>query len=551
MSSANDDPPEADMKLSTLTSLWLLAPAAIAVPQTQELYRIDRPVGAPGDWSSNMAALPDLTGDGVEELILAGRNHGTGAERVFSGADGSALFEIVQPNLVLFWGRGMTGVGDLTGDGIPEIAIAGAHSGDANSPDGRLQIYSGADGSLVHAFVPPAGVIFREDRILALDDVDGDGALDVLVRTAPGIGIDAPQMQLFSSATGLPLYSGVNDLQSTSILHPAVRTSDHDGDGHADFMIVVSRLGGRSLEIHSGRTGELLHTLTSPGIDLVTGNGEPLITLADRNADGLEDFAVGGVFSGHVGAYTSSDASLLREWDCSGTFCLGTSLLNVGDLNADGHEDLLTLEHEIPFQPDTSLLALDIETGERIFAQPITGVSSGYGMSDALIRIEGAAEGSVAFALFEFQLDAVVVRHVDWSLGSGYCSATPNSTGAAASISASGSSSVAENNLHLCALDLPAGQPMLFYYGGGQTAASFGNGLRCVGAGASGVFRLPVLVADTAGHAHYTIDNTLPPSAAGSLAAGSTWNFQGWYRDPAGLGAGFNLTDGLELVFER
>ena len=35
----------------------------------------------------------------------------------------------------------------------------------------------------------------------------------------------------------------------------------------------------------------------------------------------------------------------------------------------------------------------------------------------------------------------------------------------------------------------------------------------------------------------------------GQISAGSTWNFQFWYRDPAGGGAGFNLSDGLQLTF--
>ena len=35
--------------------------------------------------------------------------------------------------------------------------------------------------------------------------------------------------------------------------------------------------------------------------------------------------------------------------------------------------------------------------------------------------------------------------------------------------------------------------------------------------------------------------------AAGHIVAGTTWKFQYWYRNVAGGGAGFNLSDGLSV----
>ena len=47
----------------------------------------------------------------------------------------------------------------------------------------------------------------------------------------------------------------------------------------------------------------------------------------------------------------------------------------------------------------------------------------------------------------------------------------------------------------------------------------------------------------------FLLDNTNPPSAATQITAGSTWNFQAWFRDPAAGGAFFDLSDGLCLTF--
>jgi len=134
--------------------------------------------------------------------------------------------------------------------------------------------------------------------------------------------------------------------------------------------------------------------------------------------------------------------------------------------------------------------------------------------------------------------------------GSSYCVANPNSTGSPAFISGSGSTSVLQNDLTLASGPVQGGETALFYYGGGQAQVPFGNGWRCVG---GVVYRLfPIAVANGAGFVTHDLDVTNPPGGAGSagqITAGSTWNFQNWYRDPMGGGAGFNLSDGLSVTF--
>ena len=80
----------------------------------------------------------------------------------------------------------------------------------------------------------------------------------------------------------------------------------------------------------------------------------------------------------------------------------------------------------------------------------------------------------------------------------------------------------------------------------------FGDGLRCVGAGALGTFRLdPVVLVGLDGRAVRPVDLTAPPAAGGpgAIQPGSSWSFQFWYRDPFAGGTGFNLSDGLTVLF--
>ncbi len=127
-----------------------------------------------------------------------------------------------------------------------------------------------------------------------------------------------------------------------------------------------------------------------------------------------------------------------------------------------------------------------------------------------------------------------------------YCSSTPNSSGSAAVMGWSGAPGVGANNFGLVVSDAAAGQFGIFYYGGDQVSIPFGNGTRCVG---GSVFRLPVITTDSSGGAAFPMDLTAPPQPAGQIGPGQTWNFQFWFRDPPAGGAGFDLSDGLEVSF--
>ena len=126
-----------------------------------------------------------------------------------------------------------------------------------------------------------------------------------------------------------------------------------------------------------------------------------------------------------------------------------------------------------------------------------------------------------------------------------YCTISANSAGAGSVISGSGSTSVAANDFGLSSSANPAGQFGIFYMGENQTNTAFGNGVRCA---AGNVTRFSLLQTDGSGNVATAIDNTVPP-ALGKIVAGSTWNWQFWFRDPQGGGANFNTSDGLSVTY--
>ncbi len=136
----------------------------------------------------------------------------------------------------------------------------------------------------------------------------------------------------------------------------------------------------------------------------------------------------------------------------------------------------------------------------------------------------------------------VFLRDRGAEIGTKYCTANANSTGASADLSASGSASSGAGDLRLTSLPVP-NQNGTFFHGANPSQVPFGNGFLCT---TGGLVR-GVVVMGLGNAATYLYDNS---DAKHSLAAfiGSTRNFQHWFRDPAAGGAFFNTSNAMAIV---
>lgn len=160
------------------------------------------------------------------------------------------------------------------------------------------------------------------------------------------------------------------------------------------------------------------------------------------------------------------------------------------------------------------------------------------------------------YTLVSGNVASFVVEYESVDIGVAYClPGAANSTGAPATLSAFGSTSIATNDVTLAASGLPTNQfgifvtsmVQAFVPGTGGTS----NGNLCLG-GTIGRYRLPgqILSSGSSGSFSFTIDLTALPQGGSFLAAmpGDTWNFQAWHRDGVGLGS--NFTHGLEITLQ-
>ena len=198
--------------------------------------------------------------------------------------------------------------------------------------------------------------------------------------------------------------------------------------------------------------------------------------------------------------------------------------------------------------PDNSAPNLDLDAGidgaETIVTRYVSGCDEGS--TAELWTIPGAGHVPPPTPQFNELVIRWLFAHPKPGAGTPFCTSTPNSTGVAATIVGQGSNSIAASDLVLVAESLPTSQGGLFFYGPDEASMPLGNGRLCVGAGATGLFRLPVQDTGANGRFERAIHYT---GAQSQLAVGSTWRFQAWFRDPAAGGSGFDLTDGLSSVF--
>lgn len=132
-----------------------------------------------------------------------------------------------------------------------------------------------------------------------------------------------------------------------------------------------------------------------------------------------------------------------------------------------------------------------------------------------------------------------------------YCVGAPNSVGFGAQIGWTGSLRLADNSFYLTVSGCPPNTTGLFFYGRDQQQVPFFNGYLCVSPGTVGLFRVGTNSANALGQVAHQVRFDFPPAAfgPGQIAPGSAWNFQFWYRNPGGGGAGANTSNALHASF--
>ena len=297
----------------------------------------------------SVADAGDVNGDNIPDLLIGAPGQDTpdmskrGQAYVFSGADGRPILTLRYPKFEgSGFGLSVAGAGDVTGDGIPDFLVGMPGLGRV----GRALVLSGADGSLVHilnAEQAPEERAFLGSAVAGVGDVNGDGVPDLLVG-APFLPtgeyvsfIFGGGAFVFNGATGQLLYQVENSApENNADFGSAVAgLDDVNGDGIPDLLVGAP---GRETDdapegkvvIASGADGRELLVLRNPGRQALAHFGRSVAGIGDVNDDGVPDLVVGVPFQDARGNRDQGRAVLFLSRASASITCLGVPATIVG-----------------------------------------------------------------------------------------------------------------------------------------------------------------------------------------------------------------------------
>jgi FG-GAP repeat protein len=224
-----------------------------------------------------------------------------GIAYVYSGADGTLLYSWTGSSTTAYFGGAVSGAGDVNGDGYHDV-IVGAYGTDPGSIPyaGAAYVYSGLDGSLLYQWSGSAKEIFFGASVSTAGDLNGDGLADVIVgapRAHPQGRGYAGSVFVYSGADGTRLYR-LNGVESGSQFGTVVsEAGDINQDGYNDILIGApfTRIGSLqaagSAFIYSGFDGQMLHRWDGKAKDGFFGSA--VACAGDLKPDGSTDIIVG------------------------------------------------------------------------------------------------------------------------------------------------------------------------------------------------------------------------------------------------------------------
>jgi len=340
------------MALCTLATTPTFAQTVTHVP----LFTFDSGDSTSDLFGWSVSGAGDVNGDGFSDLIVGARddNFGgvdNGSARVLSGVDGSILYNFYGDSSYDRFGWSVSGAGDVNADGFDDF-IVGARNNRSGASRGSARVFSGIDGSILYNFVGDSPDDLFGESVSGAGDVNGDGFADFIVGAwgDDNNGSRSGSARVFSGIDGSVLYNFDGESANELFGYSVSGAGDVNGDGFADLIVGALRDDRNNqtgiARVFSGADGSVLYDFDSGSF--VDGFGNAVSGAGDINGDGFDDFIVGARFddangedSGSAKVFSGVDGSVLYNFEGSAGEIFGASVDGAGDVNGDGVADLI------------------------------------------------------------------------------------------------------------------------------------------------------------------------------------------------------------------
>ena len=287
----------------------------------------------------NWVGLGDINGDGRLDIITANVSSNTVSVLLNTTASGSTVPSFAaQQTFAVGAGPSSLVVGDINGDGKPDIVVA-----DQNSNTVSVLVNTTTTGSSTASFATQQTFVTGSGPVYpALADINGDSKPDIVVANYNSSGTVSVLLNTTTLGSNVASFAAAVTVATTS--DPCAAVGDINGDGRPDLL--VASIGSSTITVLENTTVPGSNTPSFTAVQtFATGTDPYLMVLGDINGDGKTDLAFSNTGSNTVQVLLNSTpaGALAPSFGSQQTLATGSypELGALADFNGDGKPDIV------------------------------------------------------------------------------------------------------------------------------------------------------------------------------------------------------------------